>query len=225
MLIRPVSQMISVRVPMMAATIGLPEPAATARWKPRSWRRNTWGSSRAANMPVSSSAIPAMCSPVARSAASAAAPTSSMRRASYIWSRVKPWSAARNSSGALPRCGGPSTMNVPAPRREVMMPIACSVRSPDRSEGRLTPIFRASSRSGGRRSPGPRRPASTLLADVLDDLGAGGGVGRLRAGPIPGAFAGQDAMTNTTPGSTASNGIGRPARAAQVRTERLDGPR
>jgi hypothetical protein len=34
MLSRPVSQMISVRVPMIAATIGLPDPAATARWKP-----------------------------------------------------------------------------------------------------------------------------------------------------------------------------------------------
>ena len=29
-------------------------------------------------------------------------------------------------------------MKVPAPRLEVMMPIACSVRSPDRSDGRLT---------------------------------------------------------------------------------------
>ena len=34
MLSRPVSQMISVSVPMIAATIGLPDPAATARWKP-----------------------------------------------------------------------------------------------------------------------------------------------------------------------------------------------
>ena len=33
---RPVSQMISVSVPMIAARIGFPEPAATARWKARS---------------------------------------------------------------------------------------------------------------------------------------------------------------------------------------------
>ena len=57
MLSRPVSQMISVSVPMIAATIGLPEPAATARWKPRSWRRKACGSSSVANMPVISSAM------------------------------------------------------------------------------------------------------------------------------------------------------------------------
>ena len=175
MLIRPVSQMISVRVPMMAATIGLAEPAATARWNPRSWRRKAWGSSRVANMPVSSSAIVASCSPVACSAAREAAPTSSMRRASYIWSRVNPWRAARNCSGALPSCGGPSTMNVPAPRREVMTPIACSDRRPERSEGRLTPIARASSRSGELVARA-EVPGLDLPPDVLDDLGAGRGV-------------------------------------------------
>ena len=61
-------------------------------------------------MLVTSSAIRAMCSGVARSAASPAVPTSRTRRASNISSRVKPWSAARKRSGPSPSFGGPSAM-------------------------------------------------------------------------------------------------------------------
>ena len=52
--------------------------------------RNTRGSCIDANRLATSSASVATCSAVARSAASPAAPTSRMRRASYISSRVKP---------------------------------------------------------------------------------------------------------------------------------------
>ena len=169
---RPVSQMISVRVPMIAATIGLPDPAATARWKPRSWRRKAWGSSSVANIPVISSAIAASCSPVARSAASAAAPTSSIRRASYIWSSVKPWSAARNSSGARPSWGGPSTMNVPAPRREVMMPIACRRSQPRAQRGPAEAHLQRELALGGQPVAGAEAAGHDLAPDVLDHLAA-----------------------------------------------------
>jgi hypothetical protein len=56
--------------------------------------------------------------------------------------------------------GGPSVMKVPAPWRAWMMPIAESACSPARTDGRLTPICVASSRSGGSRSPGPSAPRS-----------------------------------------------------------------
>ena len=66
-------------------------------------------------MLVTSSAIAAICSPVARVALRAATPTSIIRRASNISPRVKPCSAARNWSGSVSSVGGPSAMNVPEP--------------------------------------------------------------------------------------------------------------
>src|SRR5215813_4660363 len=111
-------------------------------------------------MLATSSAIDAICSCVARAAARPAVPTSSTRRASNISSRVNPWSAAKKRSGPSAKRGGPSGINVPEPCRACITPIACRERSPERSEGRLIPIWRARSRSGGKRSPGFRRPAS-----------------------------------------------------------------
>ena len=75
---------------MSALSTRLFEPAATARWKRTSWRRNSWGASIETYMPVISSDIAASWSPVARSAASATELTSSTRRASKRSSRVMP---------------------------------------------------------------------------------------------------------------------------------------
>ena len=91
-------------------------------------------------MPATSSASVAIWSGVARSAARPAAPTSRMRRASYISSRVNPWSAARKLSASVPSDGGPAGMKVPEPCRDCTTPIAASARRPARTVGRLTPI-------------------------------------------------------------------------------------
>ena len=78
----------------------MPHEAATAWWKRMSWRRKSCGLSSDANMLVTSSAMAATCSPVARVALRPATPTSISRRASNISSRVKPCSAARKCSGS-----------------------------------------------------------------------------------------------------------------------------
>jgi len=88
-------------------------------------------------------------SPVARAAASSATPTSSVRRASNISARVKPCRVASRLSGSLSSIGGPAATKVPAPWRVTSSPLAASERSAARTLGRLTPMRRASSRSGG----------------------------------------------------------------------------
>ena len=69
---------------------GLSDAAATAPWKRMSCTRKVCGSLTDANMPVTSSDMAARSSPVARSAASPATPTSIVRLASNISARVKP---------------------------------------------------------------------------------------------------------------------------------------
>ena len=69
-------------------------------------------------------------------------------------------------------------MNVPAPRRDVMIPIACSVRSPERREGRLTPIFCGQLALGRQAVAGAEAAGHELAPDVLDDLRAGCRVAR-----------------------------------------------
>ncbi len=98
----------------------LPEAAATVWWKRTSWTRNCSGSSSEANMPATSSAIVAIWSGVARSAARPATAISSACRASNISAEVKPWSEAIRRRGLLSSEGGPSalTTKVPAPCRD-----------------------------------------------------------------------------------------------------------
>ncbi len=60
---------------------------------------------------------------------------------------------------AVESFGGPEVMKLPAPCRASTTPTAASERRPARTEGRLTLICRASSRSGGKRSPGLSCPA------------------------------------------------------------------
>ena len=81
--------------------------------------RNCSGSSSDANIPVISSDIAAICSPVARSAAKPAMAISNERRASNISAGVNRWSEAIRRKGLESSAGGPSasTTKVPAPRR------------------------------------------------------------------------------------------------------------
>src|SRR5678816_2554674 len=143
-------------------------------------------------MPVISSDISAICSPVARSAASAAIAISNERRASNISAGVKRCSEAIKRNALLSSSGGPSasTTNVPAPRRGCNTPTAASELIPARNVGRLTPNSFARSLSGGSRSPGrssplwiisrscattssdvvPRRSASIVLNTAFESL-------------------------------------------------------
>ena len=113
-----------------------------------------------ANIPAISSAMPRDPGRWRARRRGATAPTSSTRRASNISSFVNPCSAAMKLSGPVASVGGPSVMNVPAPWRACTTPIADSACSPARTDGRLTPICTASSRSGGSRSPGRSSPCS-----------------------------------------------------------------
>ena len=119
-------------------------------------------SSEAQTLLVTSSAIAASCSPRARSAASPATPTSSVRRASNISWRVNPCSAASRPRGSLSSTIGP-------PRDEGARamaddpehaPLAATPASRRGWSGRSSPrpIPRTSSRSGARRCPGRHSP-------------------------------------------------------------------
>src|SRR5579871_2206491 len=94
-------------VSINAPRIGLPEARAMVRWKRTSWMRYSWGSSSEAYISATSSASSAMCSSVARSAASAATLDSMTMRASNICQGRKPWSAPRTVSELESRAGGP----------------------------------------------------------------------------------------------------------------------
>ncbi len=87
--------------------MGLPEARAMVRWKRTSWMRYSCGSLRAAYISATSSASSAMCSSVARSAASAATLDSRTRRASNICQGRKPWSAPRTERELESSAGGP----------------------------------------------------------------------------------------------------------------------
>ena len=148
----------------------------------RRGRRKGCGSCRDANIPAISSDMVARLSPVARSAARPAAATSSTRRASNMSSRVNPWRAAIRLRGPVDSFGGPAVMKLPAPWRDSTTPTAASERRPARTEGRLTLIWRASSRSAGRRSPGLSCPVWMSFSMCMTTRSAASGSSRRRSG-------------------------------------------
>ena len=120
--------------------------------------RYSCGSLSAAYISATSSASSAMCSSVARSAASEATDASIIRRASNICQGRNPCRAPSTFSELESSAGGPLETKVPAPWRLLSTPMAERKPMPARREERLIFSSRASSRSGGRRSPGRSAP-------------------------------------------------------------------
>ena len=123
-----------------------------------------------ANMPAHFLGEPRQCSAVARSAARPAAPTSRIRRASYISSRVNPCSAARKLNGSLPSDGGPSGMYVPDPCRDWTTPIAARALRPARTDRAAHADVHRELALGRQPIAGTQAPAIDQGADESDDL-------------------------------------------------------